>query len=46
MKNTLLNNFGFDKVLPINSGVEAVETALKLCRKWAYMKKGVKPKWS
>ncbi len=33
--------FGYDKVLPINSGVEAVETALKLCRKWAYMKKGI-----
>ncbi|MBT8234212.1 MAG: ornithine--oxo-acid transaminase, partial [Saprospiraceae bacterium] len=33
--------FGFDKVLPINSGVEAVETALKLCRKWAYEKKGI-----
>jgi ornithine--oxo-acid transaminase len=33
--------FGFDKILPINSGVEAVETALKLCRKWAYQKKGV-----
>ena len=33
--------FGFDKVLPMNSGVEAVETALKLCRKWAYEKKGI-----
>ncbi len=33
--------FGYDKVLPINTGVEAVETALKLCRKWAYMKKGL-----
>jgi len=33
--------FSYDKVLPINSGVEAVETALKLCRKWAYEKKGV-----
>lgn len=33
--------FGYDKVLPINSGVEAVETALKLCRKWAYKVKGV-----
>lgn len=33
--------FGYDKVLPINTGVEAVETALKLCRKWAYMKKGI-----
>lgn len=33
--------FGYDKILPINSGVEAVETALKLCRKWAYEKKGI-----
>ena len=33
--------FNYDKVLPINSGVEAVETAIKLCRKWAYEKKGV-----
>jgi len=33
--------FGFDKVLPMNSGAEAVETALKLCRKWAYEKKGI-----
>ncbi len=33
--------FGFDKVLPMNSGAEAVETAIKLCRKWAYEKKGI-----
>ena len=33
--------FKYDKVLPINSGVEAVETALKLARKWAYKVKGV-----
>lgn len=33
--------FNYDKVLPINSGVEAVETALKLARKWAYKVKGV-----
>lgn len=33
--------FGFDKVLPMNTGAEAVETALKLCRKWAYEVKGV-----
>lgn len=33
--------FGYDKVLPMNSGVEAVETALKLARKWAYEVKGV-----
>src|ERR1700761_368554 len=31
--------FGYDKVLPMNTGAEAVETALKLCRKWAYMVK-------
>lgn len=35
--------FQYDKVLPINSGVEAVETAIKLCRKWAYQKKGIEP---
>lgn len=34
--------FGYDKVLPMNSGAEADETALKLCRKWAYTKKGIK----
>ncbi len=33
--------FGFDKLLPMNTGAEAVETALKLCRKWAYEKKGL-----
>lgn len=33
--------FGFDKVLPMNTGAEAVETAIKLCRKWAHEKKGV-----
>jgi len=33
--------FGFDKVLPMNSGAEGDETALKLCRKWAYQKKGI-----
>jgi len=35
------NYFGFDKVLPMNTGAEAVETALKICRKWAYEKKGI-----
>ena len=35
------NYFGFDKVLPMNTGAEAVETALKLCRKWSYQKKGL-----
>ncbi|KAF9074372.1 ornithine aminotransferase [Rhodocollybia butyracea] len=33
--------FGYDMVLPMNTGAEAVETSLKLARKWAYMKKGV-----
>ena len=37
----LANYFGFDKVLPMNTGAEAVETALKLCRKWAYEVKGI-----
>ncbi len=35
------NYFGFDKVLPMNTGAEAVETAIKLCRKWAYEKNGI-----
>ena len=35
------NYFGYDKMLPMNSGAEAVETALKLARKWAYLKKGI-----
>jgi len=33
--------FGYDRVLPMNTGAEGVETALKLCRKWAYEKKGI-----
>jgi len=33
--------FGYDKVLPMNTGVEAVETALKVCRKWSYEVKGI-----
>lgn len=33
--------FGYDKVLPMNTGAEAVETALKICRKWAYEVKGL-----
>ncbi len=37
----ITNLFGFDKVLPMNTGAEAVETALKLARKWGYEKKGV-----
>jgi len=35
------NFFGYDKVLPMNSGAEAVETALKLARKWGYACKGI-----
>lgn len=37
----LTQYFGFDKVLPMNTGAEAVETALKICRKWAYEVKGI-----
>jgi len=37
----ITNYFGYDKVLPMNSGAEGDETALKLCRKWAYEKKGI-----
>lgn len=33
--------FGFDMVLPMNTGAEAVETAIKIARKWAYKVKGV-----
>ena len=33
--------FGYDKLLPMNTGAEAVETALKICRKWAYEKKEI-----
>jgi ornithine--oxo-acid transaminase len=33
--------FGYDKILPMNTGVEAVETGIKLCRKWAYEVKGI-----
>nr|WP_298927768.1 ornithine--oxo-acid transaminase [uncultured Allomuricauda sp.] len=35
------STFKFDKVLPMNTGAEAVETALKICRRWAYQKKGI-----
>jgi len=35
------NLFGYDKLLPMNSGAEAVETALKLARRWGYDKKGI-----
>ncbi|NNJ88631.1 MAG: ornithine--oxo-acid transaminase [Eudoraea sp.] len=37
----LTSYFGFDKVLPMNTGAEAVETAMKLARKWGYEKKGI-----
>jgi len=33
--------FNYQKVLPMNTGVEAVETAIKICRKWAYEEKGI-----
>lgn len=33
--------FGYDRVLPMNTGAEGVETAIKICRKWAYEKKGI-----
>ena len=33
--------FGYEKVLPMNAGAEGVETAIKLCRKWAYEVKGI-----
>lgn len=35
--------FGYDKLLPMNTGAEAVETAIKLCRRWGYRKKGIAP---
>ena len=38
----MTNLFGYDKLLPMNTGVEAVETAVKLCRKWAYEVKGLR----
>jgi len=38
----ITNLFGYDKVLPMNTGVEGGETANKLARKWGYMKKGIK----
>ncbi len=37
----ITNYFGYDKILPMNTGAEGDETALKLCRKWAYEKKGI-----
>ncbi|KAL1500706.1 hypothetical protein AB1Y20_013353 [Prymnesium parvum] len=35
--------FGYDSVLPMNTGAEAVETAVKLSRRWGYLRKGVRP---
>lgn len=37
------NYFGYDKLLPMNTGAEGVETAIKLCRKWSYEKKNLTP---
>ena len=37
----ITNYFGYDKVLPMNTGVEAVETAIKLARRWGYAVKGI-----
>lgn len=37
----ITNYFGFEKVLPMNTGAEGVETAIKICRKWAYEKKSI-----
>ena len=39
----ITNLFGYDKVLPMNTGVEGGETANKLARKWGYIKKGIQP---
>lgn len=40
----ITNYFGYDKVLPMNTGAEGVETAIKLARKWGYEKKGISEK--
>lgn len=40
-EKTVCELFGYDKMLPMNTGAEAVETALKMARKWGYEKKGV-----
>jgi len=40
-ERTVCETFGFGKVLPMNTGAEAVETALKMARKWGYEKKGI-----
>ena len=41
--NYVTSYFGFDKVLPMNTGAEAVETAIKIARKWGYEKKEIPP---
>lgn len=38
---TLTSMFGYDMMLPMNTGAEGVETAIKLARKWGYTKKGI-----
>ena len=40
-ENFITTLFGYDKILPMNTGVEALETAVKLARKWGYTKKGI-----
>lgn len=40
-EKTMCEIFGFEKILPMNTGAEAVETAIKICRKWAYEKRGI-----
>ncbi len=40
-ENYITDYFGYDKILPMNTGAEAVETAMKLCRKWGYKKKKI-----
>ena len=40
-ENYVTEYFGYDRVLPMNTGAEGVETAIKICRKWGYEKKGI-----
>lgn len=42
-EQAVCETFGYDRMLPMNTGAEAVETALKMARKWAYEKKGIAP---
>jgi ornithine--oxo-acid transaminase len=37
----LVHSFGFDMVMPMNTGAEAVETGIKIARKWGYKVKGI-----